>query len=129
MMYDDDVHVEWGPFLSACYISLMAGEKFGPTLHISGDGSDTAARMLSALVKHDKARVPLEDVQKALPQRDEIRWSDDLKGDGFFGYEIRGIGDGFRAWVQADGKKGLDQEQHQQLLNKLTSARDVFFPV
>lgn len=130
-MAGEEVQVEWGPFMSSCYITLLKENKLGPMLHISGDVSDSAARLLPGLAKHHKESWSLEEVRSALPPKDAITWSDELKGDAFLGYEIRGHGSDFRAWVQAssrfDGKE-LDEQQRQELLIDLLRARDLFFP-
>jgi hypothetical protein len=48
-MTGEIVRFSWGLFLRSCHISLMDGEKLGPTLQISGEQSDSAANILQGL--------------------------------------------------------------------------------
>lgn len=131
-MSGDIVRFDWGPFMSSCYISIMSGESYGPTLHLSGEGSDAAARILSGLT----GLVPNNDydidfVRPHLPPKGAITWQDELRGDDLFGWEIRGAGSGFRACMTYGGggsEPKLSEHQKADRLSMLQAAIRAFYP-
>lgn len=131
-MADEKVFVEWGPFMSSCYISLSENGKPGITLHIADDIlSDNKAdipRLLSGLAGSDTEEMPLADVLPHLPPKETIVWDDEVKGDVFLGYELRGKADGYRAWVQTFVKEHPSESEKDALQATLIEARNKFFP-
>lgn len=133
-MTDQLVYIGWGPMMASCYISLMEGEKYGPTLQIS-EGLDTInpkkiTSVVPQLAKLDGQKLPIAQLSSYLPQKENIAWEEELKGDRFIGYEMRGKGQGFNTYVSLkDGGKSteLNQEQRQELLKELLTVRDMFF--
>lgn len=86
---------------------------------------------MRGLTKYDKVKVPLSEIRPFLPEKSAISWNDELKGDKLMGYEIRGIGEGFRAWVQGTTgghDQDLNETQKTQLLAKILQAKSTFFP-
>lgn len=131
-MAEEIVHVEWGPFLGSCYVSLKDGEKFGPTLHVSGEGQVSTAKILKDLLDlGNSIDVPLESIRRLLPSKGELTWEGQLKGDRLLGYEIRGTGPGYRVWMTSPGDgttPELTAAQRAARYQELPSAIDVFFP-
>ncbi|WP_452181345.1 hypothetical protein [Heyndrickxia sporothermodurans] len=129
-MAGESVRFSWGPFMSSCYISIMEGQNYGPMLHISGEKSDSAARLLTGLSRLDEETdYPIEDIRKFLPSKDCIEWQDELKGDHFLGYEIRGKGPNFKIWMTAkDVKADLSDNEKADLLSHLKEVISTFFP-
>jgi hypothetical protein len=111
----------------------MKGKDFGPLLHIANEvpSKEELPKLLHGLAGFNKQLVSLDDVRGHLPAKTLITWVDELKGDKFMGYEIRGHGAGFRAWIKVkhgDFKSDLTSEQRQQLLDEAIQAKEIFFP-
>jgi hypothetical protein len=126
------VRFNWGPFLRSCHISLMDGEKFGPTLQISGEQSDSAAKILQGLSNlSENTDYPLTTIQPYLPPKSDITWEERLSGDDILGFAIRGRGPNYRVWMEFGGggsEPKLNDAQKMERYEMLCSAIGIFFP-
>ena len=136
---EQKVHVEWGVMMTSCHITLMEGDDFGATLMISDDIFAAKAARVDAtgvvptLTKLDRKIVPIEQIRSALPPKGAIKWNtDEIKGDSLVGYELRGQGDGYRAWIMVRSEikppAKASPQQLQALLAKALGALSMFYP-
>jgi hypothetical protein len=118
------VRIEWGVMMASCHVCLMDGENYGPSLMISADEGATSTILPEIARLPHYTILPLSDVQPYLANLGDISWSDKVEGDPLFGYEIRGKGDGFRAWIRARDRQKLDEQEKLGLYNDLLEVRD-----